>query len=291
MNSLEYRQYLRNIKRNNDKYNCGDCFKYSQKEVEDMFAKDGYKVISGYKGVNCRVTYICPKHGKKSVLMSNFLSGSRCRDCFNEVRLVPYDEVKKAFEDRDYELISTEYKGNKRYLKYRCSKHPDKIQKIKYNDIQQGHGCAFCKADEASERFKGEGARCWRGGVSSLSSYLRTAISCWKYESMRACNFKCVLTNGKFDAIHHLTSFTSIMDEMLDELNIDIRESVSMYSDEELEIMSNRIVAKHNEYGLGVCICDRLHKLFHKLYCKVGCTPEMFNEFTERYKRGEFNEQ
>lgn len=289
--NLEYRKYIENIKRNGH-YQCTECGndRHSHEEIEQMFRDAGYELISRYKNIFTKVEYICPIHGKQTVIPSNFLSGRRCKKCAADKLRVPYEDVKRAFEEREYTLVSKEYKGNKQLLKYICWCDPTVIHKIKYNDLQQGHGCPACKARDTSERQKGEGSHFWNGGVSNLSGFLRNTIGGWKYDSMKACGFKCVLTGEKFDAVHHLTSFSYIMHEMLEELNMDIREQVSMYTEEELEIMSNRIVAKHNDYGLGICLCDRLHKLFHKLYGKVTVTPEYFEEFKQRYEAGEFDE-
>jgi DNA-directed RNA polymerase subunit N (RpoN/RPB10) len=287
--SIEYRKFIKNVKHGGF-YKCSNCYKYTQEEIEKLFDDAGYKVLSEFKGTDKSIWYKCPEHGKQRIIVSNFISGNRCKKCSDESKLVSYDIVKKAFEDRGYTLLSEKYKGNKQLLKYTCWCDPTVVHKIKYNDIQQGHGCPTCKARDTSERQKGEGSHFWNGGISDLSGYLRNCIGGWKYDSMKACGFKCVLTGEKFDAVHHLTSFSYIMHEMLEEINMDIRERVSMYTEEELEIMSNRIVTKHNDYGLGICLCDRLHKLFHKLYGKVTVTPEDFQEFKQRYEAGEFDE-
>jgi hypothetical protein len=288
INTIEYRKLVLNVQRNGH-YKCGGCLKYTQEEIETMFADVGYEVISEYKGVDTPIRYKCHKHGKQKVFLGNFLSGNRCRKCSDEARMVEYELVEKAFVDMGYELLTKEYGGNKQLLQYRCEKHPDEISEIKYNDIQQGHGCPYCKNDATSERQSGSGSWNWKGGISSLNQYLRSCLNGWKLDSMKACNFKCVITGGKFDAVHHLTSFAHITQEMLVELNMDVREQVSMYTDDELEMMSNRLVAKHYEYGLGICLCSDMHKLFHKLYGKETVRPWHFDEFKVRLEAGEFD--
>ena len=62
-----------------------------------------------------------------------------------------YEEVKKAFEDRGYILVSEEYVNSKRPLEYICKLHSDIVQSIQYNALQQGCGCKYCKADKLSK--------------------------------------------------------------------------------------------------------------------------------------------
>ena len=61
-----------------------------------------------------------------------------------------YDEVNKAFEERNMTLISTEYKNAHTPLEYVCQKHPEKgIQKIKYTDIKRHKTkCPYCMYEE-----------------------------------------------------------------------------------------------------------------------------------------------
>ena len=147
---IEYRKFIKNIK-SDGIYKCGGCFKYTQKEVEEMFSQAGYKVIGEYKGSNNYIWYICPKHGKQKTVINNFIAGMRGRRCAGESLRVPFEDVKAAFENRGYTLISEEYNGSKELLEYRCNKHPEVISKIKYNDLQQGHGCPLCGKSSKGE--------------------------------------------------------------------------------------------------------------------------------------------
>lgn len=55
-----------------------------------------------------------------------------------------YEEVNKAFENRGYILLEKEYIDAHTKMKYICKKHPNIIQTIRYNGIQQGKGCPYC---------------------------------------------------------------------------------------------------------------------------------------------------
>jgi hypothetical protein len=55
-----------------------------------------------------------------------------------------YEYVKEHFHCRGYELITKEYFNSHQKLEYRCSKHPEVIQSMNYNNLQQGKGCPIC---------------------------------------------------------------------------------------------------------------------------------------------------
>jgi len=56
------------------------------------------------------------------------------------------DMIKEEFEERGYELLSTEYLGCEDKLEYICNKHINKgVQKIDYNHFKnRGQGCKYC---------------------------------------------------------------------------------------------------------------------------------------------------
>ena len=72
----------------------------------------------------------------------------------NNPHYITFDKVKKAFEERGYILLSTEYVSATSPLFYICSKHPDKIQKTTWNKIQQNRGCKECGYERVSESLK-----------------------------------------------------------------------------------------------------------------------------------------
>lgn len=123
----------------------------------------------------------------------------------------------------------------------------------------------------------------------SLSTYLRTQLSEWKIKSIRNCNYKCALTGGKFDAVHHLHSFNLIMREIEDLVESDIYQSVLDIDEKELGEIVALCHELHDVYPLGVCLNGALHTLFHQQYGYGDNTPKQFNEFKTRLKIGEFN--
>lgn len=138
---------------------------------------------------------------------------------------------------------------------------------------------------------KGENNTNWKGGITPLYKYLRKSINGWKEKSMEYCEHRCVLSGTWFDEIHHIVPFRDIVNEVFSELGIEEKKEVSDYSEEVLAKIENTIKEKHILYGLGVCLNKDIHKLFHDLYGYTGINEEMFIEFENRYKEGEFNEK
>ena len=60
-------------------------------------------------------------------------------------RKITYDLVKQEFDERGYELISTEYVNNSNKLQYICPKHRNKgVLEITFANFTKGRGCPYC---------------------------------------------------------------------------------------------------------------------------------------------------
>ena len=81
--------------------------------------------------------------------------------------------------------------------------------------------------------LKGKDNPNWRGGITQLYFELRSEIKEWQQNSMKSCNYKCVLTNGEFDNVHHLYPFKDIVNEVFEILRLDFRNKVNDYLEEE----------------------------------------------------------
>jgi hypothetical protein len=130
----------------------------------------------------------------------------------------------------------------------------------------------------------------WQGGIKQLYYDLRDHLQGWKRLSMEICNYKCALTNGKFDNIHHLYNFKNIVDEVFEELEFPLYKTIGEYSKEERNKIYNLLNKKHIEYGFGVCLCAPLHRLFHNIYGYTNNTVDQFKEFEIRYFSFEFDD-
>lgn len=121
----------------------------------------------------------------------------------------------------------------------------------------------------------------------SLQKYVRGNIGKWKSDSIRQCDYKCILTGSKDFEVHHIYSFSFIFNEMLEENNVILKDNFSDYTDEELSFIVQKFIKKQDEYPLGVCVRTDLHYLFHKEYGK-SVTPEMWYHFERDYKEGKY---
>jgi len=206
----------------------------------------------------------------------------------NKYRKYNFEIAFEEFAKRGLYLPPQEYTSCAIPLKYICPRHPDAIQHkslncLLFDEYERGNGCNLCYG----EARRGSGSHLWKGGISKLHIYLRDFLKDWKINSMKMCNYKCVITGDAFDIIHHLYSYNKILKETLDEVNIPIYSTIAEYTTEELDLLKTAIYNKHCEYPLGVCLTEELHKLFHNIYGKGDNTPEQFEEFKIRYNNGE----
>lgn len=130
----------------------------------------------------------------------------------------------------------------------------------------------------------------WEGGITPILFWLRNQLDEWKKDSMKFHNYTCILSGKNFDEIHHLHSFKKIVTETLNQFGWKYGKTLEECSEEELELLREMIILNNNKYGLGVCLTKVIHKHFHDLYGYGNNTPEQFEEFSKRYKNGEFDE-
>lgn len=128
----------------------------------------------------------------------------------------------------------------------------------------------------------------WQGGITPLLYWLRNQLSDWKQESMKFHGYKCVITGQSFEDIHHLYSFNNIAQEALENISFDYKKTLEDFTDDEINMLRESIISTNNKYGYGVCLTKAIHKCFHDNYGYGNNTPEQFEEFKERYRKGEF---
>jgi len=206
----------------------------------------------------------------------------------NSRRKYTYEIAYEEFAKRGFYLPPQEYTSCAIPLMYICPRHPDKIQykslnNLLFNVTEGFNGCYYC----CEEDYIGETHARWHGGISPLHIYLREFIDDWKKDSASNCNYKCVITGERFNAIHHLYSFNKILKEVIDECGLLVHKNVGDYTMEELKLLKSKNREIHGRYPLGICLCKEVHDLYHNLY-KNDNTPEQFEEFKVRYNNGEF---
>lgn len=127
--------------------------KHTFEEAKELFEFRGYELLeTEYINNNTKMAYICPRHRDKGVQYIKYgtlSQGSGCKYCGVEksanTQSLDFETVKKAFEERGYELLETEYINSKTKMAYICNKHKEEgVQYITYNSLRRGKGCKYC---------------------------------------------------------------------------------------------------------------------------------------------------
>lgn len=129
---------------------------------------------------------------------------------------------------------------------------------------------------------------------SNLDRFFRGHIQQWKTDSIKSCNYKCVLTESKDFAVHHLHGFNTILKEVyqeLDDKQLLKSTNIEDYTKEELDIILNIFNTIHSKYPLGVCVRKDIHDLFHRIYGSGGNTETQWEKFCSDYKSGIYDLQ
>lgn len=244
----------------------------------------GYKLLSKmYTGYQDTLEIRCPNNHVFSSTWNKFSQGRRCTYCAGNAKK-KLQEVYDLFYSKNYIPLFTTYKNSTTRLPYICLDHQKEVLYIDFSSLKRGRGCKYCFRD----RISGENAPRWKDGRSDLHDYLRKQLKEWKKESIKQCEYKCVITHNRFDVVHHLYGFDKIFEEAFLELNLKIHENISDYTDDELKLIKNKILELHFKYPLGVCLSNKVHDRFHELYGFGKNTPEQFEEFKKRWYKGEF---
>lgn len=277
-----YYEYIDNVVKGNiQKVACNNCNKLKLRESN--FKQYGTEwIIATKEVIDKRKSTMIDKYGVEYASQNKeFMKESN-----NKKRKRVYD-IYQLFKEKGFiPLFDPDYyKSNNQQLPYICTKHPQEVQYTTYANLRKIKGCKFCMIENNSR----ENHYNWHGGVSALTNHLRDKINDWKRDSMKACNYKCIITGKRMDVVHHLYGFNYILHECLDILGLDLYSNISKYTEKELEIIENKCDELHKKYGLGVCLTKETHDLFHSLYGRGNNTLEQFKEFKKRYNDGEFN--
>ena len=130
----------------------------------------------------------------------------------------------------------------------------------------------------------------WQGGITPFYQELRSDTKDWFNESMEFCNYNCVISGLNFDNVHHTTAFKDIVDETFELVDIDKRSTVSDYTEEEFDNLTDVLKYLHSEYGYGACLTTEVHQLFHDTYGYKNFSPFDFLDFAYRIDIGEFDD-
>lgn len=224
--------------------------KWTDKEIEII--KDNYSIYDiGY------VQSLLPNRSKNAIILMA-----------NKIGILSFNKINAGWTEEE-----------ERYIKDNWKLEPDRVMAIKLNrtsrSIQSKRlELGLYRRDMNSNTY------------TTLSKYLRGQNQKWKNDSMKNCDYKCVLTGSKNFEIHHLYGVSNIIEDVFIQNKILYKENLSDYTDEELSFILEKFLETQNQYPLGECVDKKLHILFHSLYGQYYNTPEQWNRFKQDYLKG-----
>ena len=123
-----------------------------------------------------------------------------------------------------------------------------------------------------------------------LNKFLRGQIQDWKVESMKRCNYQCVLTGSKDFEIHHLYPVNRIIEDMFTKYDLVQKENYQDYTQKEIDEILEKFKYEQSLHPYGIFIEKSLHTLFHHIYGKYNISEEKWNQFANDYKDGLYND-
>lgn len=134
----------------------------------------------------------------------------------------------------------------------------------------------------------------YKGGITQISTHLRDLNKDWNNKCKQEANYTCQLTGKRGVKLrtHHLYAFSLIVLDAHNTYNIEVKQQVKDYTEEELKLLEDYVAEWHKDSSNAVVLSEEAHKLFHskELYGYNNNTPEQYEEFRQRYINGEFKE-
>jgi len=159
---------------------CPSCFrevvgksnKHSYDFVKSSFEKESFSLLSEeYKDSLSKLRYRCSLGHEGEVTWEKWKGGQRCVRCswdkVSEKHKTPFEDIKKAFEEQEYVLLETDFKGRHYPLSFVCPKGHS--HSITWNNWSLGHRCGHCSSNSS----KGE---CELGELYKEFAPIRTRV-------------------------------------------------------------------------------------------------------------------
>ena len=273
-----------------------------KKDEEDLL-KQYYPFMCGKVNdlvslFNGKYTYsaICTKAEKLGLKTREYWTVDELETLITYYSLLDMDELSKLIPNRNKKCISV--KASELGLRKETNHYKEyEIEYIKKNalttsDIEIAARLGRSPKSVQMKRLElGFSLFDQIPGYSDLSQYIRGHIFKWKSDSLKKCNYRCVLTGDRDIAVHHVYSFNLIFKELIDTYKIPIKKKLTEYTLQELENIATLFNSIQDKYPLGVCIRKDLHILFHSEYGQGNNTESQWNEFVDNFKSGKYNYQ
>lgn len=166
---------------------------------------------------------------------------------------------------------------------------PDEVQFLKdhymeYTDYEMGAILGRTFHAICDKRLYLGLKKCDGTSYETLYNYARKNNTDWKIRSMKNCNYRCVITGKRFDVIHHLYGFNSIITDTKLILGY-VDDDIKKYTSQEIEDFYKYFKIEQDKHPLGVCLTNEYHHLFHIQYGYGNNTVEQWNEFYNTHKQ------
>lgn len=123
-----------------------------------------------------------------------------------------------------------------------------------------------------------------RSGYGDIAEYIRGRLIPWIKQTKQDNNFTCAITGVRTKIIiHHIRGFNLILNEAIEKINFPIYNSVSDYSDEQLDKIFDVFYRLQESYKSYICLTESVHKHFHSIYGYGNNTEEQWSEFINTY--------
>ena len=112
--------------------------------IRAEFKKEDYELLTTkYINNKQKLEYICPEEHKHSITWSSWNCDEkyRCPYCYGNAKLT-IEFIRSKFEEKNCELLTTEYVNNRSKLDYVCKR--GHTHSISWNDFSSGYGCPEC---------------------------------------------------------------------------------------------------------------------------------------------------
>jgi hypothetical protein len=264
---------------------CAGNVRFTIEEVRDKFDSHGFILLEdNYKNSKQKLKCECKKHRgiiqyKKAIDFTE-KRNTGCALCWEERKgqalRKDVDELRSLVEERGYKFIGMDYDDYRTHIIFHCEKHNKTTRMVLSNFTSYQQKCSSC----ADELMRGEGHPNWNGGKSQLRDYLRKLLAKWKADVLEQSNYTCFVSGvrGGSLEVHHVRNFSSICEDVLDELGLEWHESIGEYSTQELSDISNLLLSKHT-VDIGIPMTKEHHFMFHNTYGKTNNNMDQVLEF------------
>ena len=214
--------------------------------------------------------------------------GTGCQECQKRNRASSHQKYSVEYVDKECKrrgitlLNKEEYKTIRSDLSCLCTNCGHKFTtrfEFLLSRTKHKKYCDQCARRGNFGRKNGNYAK----GNTTIIEHCRKLVRKWARSIAKKYNNTCYVTGEKEGLIvHHFQSFKSILKENCKKLNIDLKETISEYSQSTLKKLDD-IILKYHTPDTGVLLSAKVHRAFHHEYGQRNNSKEQFNEFLEKY--------